>query len=124
MDNIIQQGIDKNIELIKQRGMGATGAVMGFVKIQLGEGGFDGKVVFDKIKSKIGEIAGNQPKAQSGDKPKGKKDADQGKGQQGGQPKAQKEQKGEGKGQQKGQNEQKQKPKPKKSSNNAGGSQK
>lgn len=124
LDNIIQQGIDKNIELIKQRGMGATGAVMGFVKIQLGEGGFDGKVVFDKIKSKIGEIAGNQPKAQSGDKPKGKKDADQGKGQQGGQPKAQKEQKGEGKGQQKGQNEQKQKPKPKKSSNNAGGSQK
>ena len=65
LNNIVQQGIDKNLELIKQRGMGAMGAVMGFVKLQLGEGGFDGKTVSDLIKTKINAIAGTSQQAKS-----------------------------------------------------------
>jgi glutamyl-tRNA(Gln) amidotransferase subunit E len=59
IEKIVQQGVEKNIELIQQRGMAAMGAVMGYVKLQLGEGGFDGKKVSDLIKSKIGSIAGS-----------------------------------------------------------------
>ncbi len=68
IENIVQQGVDKNLELIKQRGMGAMGAVMGYVKLQLGEGGFDGKKVSELIKSKIASIAGGSNPQQKQDK--------------------------------------------------------
>ena len=49
MDEIIQEIIDKNIELIKTRGRGATGPLMGDVMKKVGRGVVDGKILSSKL---------------------------------------------------------------------------
>jgi len=49
LDEIIQDIIDKNIELIKARGRGATGPLMGDVMKKVGRGVVDGKVLSSKL---------------------------------------------------------------------------
>ena len=49
LDEIIQEIIDKNIELIKARGRGATGPLMGDVMKKVGRGVVDGKILSSKL---------------------------------------------------------------------------
>jgi len=49
LDKIIQEIIDKNIELIKTRGRGATGPLMGDVMKKVGRGVVDGKILSSKL---------------------------------------------------------------------------
>jgi glutamyl-tRNA(Gln) amidotransferase subunit E len=49
LDEIIQEIIDKNIDLIKTRGRGATGPLMGDVMKKVGRGVVDGKVLSSKL---------------------------------------------------------------------------
>ncbi|QEE14525.1 Glu-tRNA(Gln) amidotransferase subunit GatE [Promethearchaeum syntrophicum] len=49
LDEIIQDIIDKNIDLIKTRGKGATGPLMGDVMKKIGRGVVDGKILSSKL---------------------------------------------------------------------------
>ncbi len=49
LDKIIQEIIDKNIDLIKTRGRGATGPLMGDVMKKVGRGVVDGKILSSKL---------------------------------------------------------------------------
>ena len=49
LDKIIQDIIDKNIDLIKERGRGATGPLMGDVMKIIGRGVVDGKILSSKL---------------------------------------------------------------------------
>jgi len=54
LDKIIQEIIDKNIELIKTRGRGATGPLMGDVMKKVGRGVVDGKILSSKLQKLMG----------------------------------------------------------------------
>jgi len=60
LDKIIQEIIDNNIDLIKARGRGATGPLMGDVMKKVGRGVVDGKILSSKLQKLMGPYLTNK----------------------------------------------------------------
>ncbi len=65
LDKIIQEIIDKNIELIKTRGRGATGPLMGDVMKKVGRGVVDGKILSSKLQQLMSPYLSNKKSTKS-----------------------------------------------------------
>jgi len=59
VEEAVDEVVNENADMIRERGMGAMGPLMGMVMGKLG-GSADGKAVSDALRSKIAEISSEE----------------------------------------------------------------
>jgi glutamyl-tRNA(Gln) amidotransferase subunit E len=83
LDKIVEDLIQKNLELVKARGRGAMGPLMGDLMKIVGRGGVDGKVLSSALAKGIAPYAKSNPKAGKKKEKKPQKKSKQTKGKKG-----------------------------------------
>jgi glutamyl-tRNA(Gln) amidotransferase subunit E len=69
LDGIVKDLIEKNAELVKTKGRGAMGPLMGDLMNIVGRGGVDGKLLSAKLNEGLGKFLGEGPKPSKSEKP-------------------------------------------------------